>query len=47
MDHLCAMLDGDLDNLIGGEISSNWGVLSTLANDVCLIGLCSHVSNHD
>lgn len=47
MDHLGAMLDGDLDDFVGGEISSNWSILSTLANDVCLVGLCLHVSNHD
>lgn len=47
MDHLSAMLNGDLDDFVGGEISSHWSVLSALANDVCLIGLCLQVSNHD
>lgn len=41
MDHLGAVLDGNLDDLIAGEIGANRGVLPALANDVCLIGLCS------
>lgn len=40
MDHLGAMLNGNLDDLVASEISTNGGVLSTLANDVRLIGLC-------
>lgn len=44
MDHLGAMLNRDLDNLVTGEIGSDWGILSALANDVCLIGLCGHLS---
>lgn len=40
VDHLGAMVDGNLNDLVGGEISTNGGVLSTLANDVRLIGLC-------
>lgn len=40
MDHLGAMLDGNLDNLVAGEVSSNRSVLPALANDVCLVGLC-------
>ena len=41
MDHLGAVFDGNLDDLVAGEISSNRGVLAALANDVCLIGLCN------
>lgn len=60
MDHLSAMLHGNLDDLFLGQIGAyknvlvgysptrgggpgkhtNWGVLSTLANDICLVGLC-------
>jgi len=39
MDHVGAMFKGNLDDLITSEISSHWGVLATLANDICLIGL--------
>lgn len=41
MDHLGAMLECDLDNLVAREISANRGVLPTLANDVGLVGLCA------
>lgn len=41
VDHLGAMLQCDLDNLVAREISANRGVLPALANDVGLIGLCS------
>lgn len=44
MDHLGAMLNRNLDNLITGEIGSDRGILPALANDVCLIGLCGHLS---
>lgn len=40
MDHLRAVLDSNLDNLVSSEISTDRGVLAALANDVCLIGLC-------
>lgn len=43
MDHVGAMFKGNLDDLITSEISSHWGVLATLANDICLIGLCIKV----
>ena len=39
MDHLSAMLDGNLDNLVASEIGTNRGVLASLANDICLVGL--------
>lgn len=41
MDHLRAVLQGDLDNLVASEISADRGVLAALANDVGLVGLCS------
>lgn len=41
MDHLRAVLDSDLDNLIACEISSHRGVLASLANDVGFVGLCN------
>jgi hypothetical protein len=40
MDHLSAMLNGNLDDLVASEISTNRGVLPALANDVGLVGLC-------
>lgn len=45
VDHLGAMLECDLDNLVAREISANRGVLSALANDVGLVGLCSTAPN--
>lgn len=39
------MLECDLDNLVAREISANRGVLSALANDVGLVGLCSTAPN--
>lgn len=41
MDHLGAMLQCDLDNLVASEISADRGVLAALANDVGLVGLYS------
>ena len=41
MDHLSSVLEGDLDDLVAGEIGTHRGVLSSLANDVGLVGLCS------
>lgn len=41
MDHLGAMLQGDLDDLVASEISSNRSILPALANDVGLISLCN------
>ena len=45
VNHLNAMLDGNLDNLVAGKISSHGGVLAALANDVGLVGLCEIVSS--
>lgn len=39
MNQLSAVLNGNLDNLVAGEISSDRGVLASLANDVGFIGL--------
>ena len=44
MDHLSPVLNSDFDNLVAGEVSANWGVLPTLADDICLIGLCACLS---
>ena len=41
MDHLSSVLESDLDNLVAGEIGTHRGVLSSLANDVGFVGLCS------
>jgi hypothetical protein len=41
VDHLGAVLDGNLDDLVAGEIGADRGVLPALANDVCLVGLCA------
>lgn len=51
MDHLRAMLQSDLDNLVSSQISTYRGVLAPFANDVGFIGLClkhhrSQLSNH-
>jgi hypothetical protein len=39
VNQLSAVLNSNLDNLIAGEISCDRGVLASLANDVCFIGL--------
>lgn len=39
MNQLSAVLNGNLDNFVAGEISSDRGVLASLANDVGFIGL--------
>ena len=43
VDHLSTMLDGDLDDFVAGEISSDGGILTTLANDVGFVGLCYQI----
>ena len=43
MDHLSAMLQCDLDDLVTGQISTDRSVLASLANDICLIGLCRQI----
>jgi hypothetical protein len=40
MDHLCAVLDSNLDDLVAGEVCTDGGVLAPLANNVSLVGLC-------
>jgi len=45
MDHLGAMLNGDLDDLVAGKISTNGSVLPALSNHVCLVGLCNLTVN--
>ncbi len=46
MDHLGAMLDGNLDDLVASKVGADRCVLPALANDVRLIGLCSSLSAH-
>ncbi len=46
MDHLSAMLDGNLDDLVASKIGTDRCVLPALANDVRLVGLCSPSSAH-
>lgn len=41
MDHLSAVLQGNLDNLVASQIRTDRRVLAALANDVRLIGLCT------
>ena len=41
VDHLGSVLNGNLDDLVAGEISTNGGVLASLANDVGFVGLCN------
>lgn len=40
MDHLYTVLDGNFDDLVAGQVGADRGILSTLANDVGLVGLC-------
>lgn len=40
VNHLGTMLQSDLDDLVAGQISTDWGVLPALANDVGFVGLC-------
>lgn len=47
MDHVGAMLQSDLDDLIAGKVGANRGILAALANDVGLIGLCKLVSESE
>jgi hypothetical protein len=37
------VLDGDLDDFVAGKISSDGGILTTLANDVGFVGLCYQI----
>jgi hypothetical protein len=39
MDHVDLVLEGDLDNLVAGEVSSHGGELAAGANLVGLVGL--------
>ena len=41
MDQLSAMLNSNFNDLVASKISSDRRILSSLSNDVCLIGLCS------
>ena len=34
-----SMLESNLDDLVTGEISANWSILATLANDIGFVGL--------
>lgn len=39
VNHLCAVLDSNLDNLITSEIGSDWGVLASFSNDIGFVSL--------
>jgi hypothetical protein len=39
MDHVDIVLEGNFDDLVTGQVSSNGRVLSTLANDIGFVGL--------
>lgn len=41
MDHVDIVLNSDFDDLVAGEVCTDWSVLSSLSNDVCLVGLLS------
>jgi hypothetical protein len=47
MDHLSAVLDSNLNDLITGQVSPDRSVLAALANDVCFIGLCDKCVSSD
>jgi hypothetical protein len=40
VDHLGAMFNSNLDDLVTSQISTDWGVLAALSNDICLVSLC-------
>lgn len=42
VDHVGTMLDGNANDLITSKIGPNGGILTTLADDVGLIGLCEN-----
>lgn len=44
VDHLSAMVFGNLNDLVASEISTDGGVLAALANDVGFVGLWEMVS---
>lgn len=39
VNHLNAMLFGNLDDLVASQVSTHWGVLASLADDVGFISL--------
>lgn len=41
VDHLGAMLNRNLDDLVSGEVGSNRRILSAFSDNICLVGLCS------
>lgn len=43
VDHLDSMFQSNLDNLVASEIGSYRGILTTLSDDVCLIGLLNMI----
>lgn len=43
MNHVHAMLEGNLDDLISSQVCPNWCVLASLANDISFISLCNSV----
>jgi len=44
MDHLDSMLQGNLDDLVPSQVSTNWGVLSALSDHIGFIGFCKNNS---
>lgn len=40
MNHVDAVLDGDLDNLVDSKVRLDWCILSALSNGIGLVGLC-------
>lgn len=44
MDHLSAMLDRDLDDLVASEVSPDRRVLAALPNDIGFVGLCNTIA---
>lgn len=39
VDHVDIVFDSNFDDLVASKVSTDWSVLSSLSNNVCLIGL--------
>lgn len=40
MNHLDAMLDSNLDDFVTCQVCADWGILSSLSDNICFVGLC-------
>ena len=41
VNHLGTVLNGNLDDLVAGQVSADRSILPSFANDVCFVGLCT------